>query len=317
MSKADTNIFTSLGTQGLIVLLLCILSIGSSYFHSNLLFELTSHFKVQYFIVSVILLSYFAIVKKQKFVIWLSILVIYNSSFIIPWYSFSNNIGHDQAKEKIKVLHSNVYTANNYKQKFIDLVRHESPDIVFVQETDQKWINALQILKDKYPYFVEIARSDNFGMAIYSKIQLESVNELTNNLFNVPTLSVVVQVNEKKIEFVATHPVPPINYEYFQVRNAQLSFLTKYCSKRQMPVVLVGDLNVSMWSQHYLSLEKEAQLSNSRHGHGILHSWSPMLPFLQIPIDHVLTSKEILVLEMKQGYDIGSDHLPLVVELEI
>jgi len=51
----------------------------------------------------------------------------------------------------------------------------------------------------------------------------------------------------------------------------------------------------------------------------VVPSWPAFLFFkwLMIPIDHCLVSNDIRVVDVKTGASIGSDHLPLIVELEI
>ncbi len=39
--------------------------------------------------------------------------------------------------------------------------------------------------------------------------------------------------------------------------------------------------------------------------------------WLMMPIDHCLVSSDIRVIGVQTGEDVGSDHLPLLVELEI
>ncbi len=315
-SRKNTK-YIILGILEIVAIFLSVLSLGSSFFHDNLLFELTSHFKVQYLAVSILLLLYFSIRKKKKAIVWFAILSIYNSSFVLPWYLSAKDIKSGKASATLKLLHSNVYTANQNKLKLIELIYSEKPDIIIAQEIDNKWAEALTEIEGLYPYNIVLPRTDNFGMALYSKLPLGKAKELTENIFGIPTVSAVIQLNGKEIELISMHTLPPISNEYFKSRNSQLNYITTYSKESRVPLILVGDLNVSMWSQHYLSLEKEAQLSNSRRGFGILPSWSSNIPFTQIPIDHCLISQGIKVLETKLGKDIHSDHLPLIVILAI
>lgn len=76
-----------------------------------------------------------------------------------------------------------------------------------------------------------------------------------------------------------------------------------------------GDLNVTMWSSNYSKLIADSGLANSRKGFGILATWPMFFPLLSIPLDHCLVSPGIGINACRSGPDIGSDHLPLIVEL--
>jgi len=260
---------------------------------------------------------YFSIRRKKKAIAWFAVLSIYNASFVLPWYITHQDIEIDKSKHILKILHSNVYTGNQNKFLLIELINSENPDIVIAQEIDDAWASSLNEIKDRYPYNIILPRSDNFGMALYSKLPIGEAKEITEDIYGIPTVSTTFKFNNQEIELVSTHPLPPTSDDYFKSRNSQLNYITTYCKESEVPLILVGDLNVSMWSEHYLSLEKEAQLSNSRRGFGILPSWSLNLPFTQIPIDHCLISDGIQVVETKLGKDIYSDHLPLIINLAI
>ncbi len=57
------------------------------------------------------------------------------------------------------------------------------------------------------------------------------------------------------------------------------------------------------------------KLSDSEQGFGPQPSWSTELLIPVVPIDHFLVSKDIEVLNRVLGPNIGSDHLPVYVDL--
>jgi endonuclease/exonuclease/phosphatase (EEP) superfamily protein YafD len=109
----------------------------------------------------------------------------------------------------------------------------------------------------------------------------------------------------------------PVGKRLYDTRNTQLSSLVELLDDFSGNKVLVGDLNASVWDIHYRNLEKRSGLRSARRGFGIQPTWPTFLPFAMIPIDHVLVSSEISVSDVRTGRRIGSDHLPLVVTIEL
>ena len=85
------------------------------------------------------------------------------------------------------------------------------------------------------------------------------------------------------------------------------------------PKICVGDLNITPWSPYYRSFVERTKLVNARNGFGLLPSWPTFLFFkcLMLPLDHCLVSDDIRVADARTGEPIGSDHLPLIVEIEL
>jgi endonuclease/exonuclease/phosphatase (EEP) superfamily protein YafD len=81
--------------------------------------------------------------------------------------------------------------------------------------------------------------------------------------------------------------------------------------------MVLGDLNLSPWSPYFGDLLSSAGLRDSREGFGIQASWPTAVPLLRVPIDHVLYSPEVVINHRQIGPDVGSDHLPVVVDFSL
>ena len=121
------------------------------------------------------------------------------------------------------------------------------------------------------------------------------------------------------LSVVTVHPRPPLRRHDFRHRNEQLRDAASMVRALPMPKILVGDFNTSPWSPYYTQLIRHTGLVNARQGFGLLPTWPAFLswPFLMIPIDHCLVSSDIRVIALSTGRNIGSDHLPLIVDMVI
>ena len=108
----------------------------------------------------------------------------------------------------------------------------------------------------------------------------------------------------------------PIGADYIRRRNAQIAAIARHAGTTRHPLVLAGDLNLTMWNDAYRPLVEVAGLHNARKGHGIGPTWPALAP-LGVPIDHILASPGVVLRNFRVLPGIGSDHLPLTAEFGV
>jgi endonuclease/exonuclease/phosphatase (EEP) superfamily protein YafD len=184
-------------------------------------------------------------------------------------------------------------------------------------EVSGQWLDALDSLRESYPYSYAEAREGSFGIALFSRLPFTSATHVDSPPLGYPTIIATMDVEGTTLRLVGTHPMIPTTKQSYADRNEQLVMLAGLSKEHGGTQVLVGDLNASMWDIHYRSLENETGLRNARVGFGIVPTWPTFMPFAMIPIDHVLVSDDISVVELRTGPRVGSDHLPLIVTIAL
>jgi endonuclease/exonuclease/phosphatase (EEP) superfamily protein YafD len=278
--------------------------------------ELFSHFRLQYLLAAAVLAIALFILRSKRWAAVVLILTIINAIPVIPWY-LSHGATAGSAEPRFKLLLSNVYAGNEDSRPLLDLITAEQADFVFLQEVTGRRAEELVQLGERYPYSLNVPREDNFGISVLSRHPFENARIVESPPFNHPTLVVEALISGKAVTLVTTHPVPPLGDTAYDARNIQLASIAELLNSIRGARILIGDLNTTMWAYSYEQLVESTGLVDVRQGSGILPSWPTHLPFAMIPIDHCLVSDELLLRDIRTGPDIGSDHLPLIVELSL
>jgi endonuclease/exonuclease/phosphatase (EEP) superfamily protein YafD len=224
----------------------------------------------------------------------------------------------DQQKQNehiLRVFHANVLTSNRQHQQLVDQIMAAEVDLVILQEVNQRWLDQLRPLDDRFEYRIAVPRSDNFGMVLYSRHPINDHQVHRWSLFDLPNIEAELNVDGRLLRVLAVHPPPPVSGRFFQARNEHFKQVTQRVNQSSTPIVVVGDLNTTQWSGGYRSMVADTGLMNAANGRGFLPTWPTNLWPLMIPIDHCLVSRELEIKEVNTGKSFGSDHLPLLVEL--
>ncbi len=233
---------------------------------------------------------------------------------VVPWYLGGDARPEDPARPYVRLLVSNVYYANRHHGRLLGLVEREDPDVVGLVEVNARWLRKLKRLRASYPYHYEVPDEHYVGLALYSRLPIEDARELElPGEPSTPAIAATLKMPGGDVELVLVHPVSPVGAAFIRQRNAQIAALARHAGAARAPLVLAGDLNLTMWNDAYRPLEEAAGLHNARRGHGIGATWPAIGP-LGVPIDHILASPGVRLRNFRVLPGIGSDHLPVTAE---
>lgn len=219
------------------------------------------------------------------------------------------------ARLRLAVL--NVHSANERHDLVLSFLRNAGADVILLMEVNDRWMRALAPLRGSHPHVIVQSREDNFGIALFSRVPLTGGAVLELGDAEVPSLTAEIAASGQRLVLLGTHPLPPASSTYARFRNSQLRSISEWTRRQRAPFVVFGDLNATPWSPHFTALLHESGLQNSAQGRGLFGSWPAWLPCGRIPLDHCLISPTIHVAGRRLGPAVGSDHLPIVVDLEL
>ena len=298
---------------------------------------LLNHGVIQYVLLLALLLV-LVLLQKTSLLRWAQILAVLfllaiYSFQVLPFYmpSFKKNFSTEST---IKLLSLNVFGKfNKDVSPTVALIEAYKPDVLTLNEYTPEWQQELRqsgVLK-QFPYQVE-GRSH---IATYSRFPIKNSRHFYNQtkLANDVTLETVLDINGRFVTLWASHPPLPIMKYYKKQRAHYENWVTEYKNAKP-PFILAGDFNATPWSANYKYLLENTKLKDSQTGFGLKPSWpayipplfeqklgvplqflNPVVALFQIPIDHVLVSDDFVVLKREVTSSVGSDHLPVYVEL--
>lgn len=307
----------SVSLRGLLqaaALLTLVLSLAMSVNVEHAWWQLFTHFRLQYFAASILLAAALLLMRSQRFAALMIAAAFVNGWYVVPWY-----LGGPSAADGplLRVMQFNVLAQNEDYDRLLRLVERELPDVIVLQEVTAAWQRALGALNSAYPHRLILAREDNFGIALLSRVPLNSITHVASPPSGYPSIVANIDVEGTAVSLIGTHPTTPVTSSNYVSRNIQLQSVTALASAASGPVVIVGDLNATLWDRRYAEVEAAASLRNARQGFGIKPTWPTFLPIAMIPIDHILVSRHFGVSALRTGPSIGSDHLPLFATLVI
>lgn len=275
-------------------------------------FDLFSHFRVQYLIILTGFSGLALLLGHIEISIIGLIFSLINLTTIAPYYLPVHKSSHES--RAYRILLSNVLRPNVEFGKLLQVIKETNPDFMVLIEISELWMSELAPISSNYPYIYTAIRSDNYGMAIFSRFDLYNTQTLYFSDANVPSLVVDANIDGKQLMFIGTHPPPPKSKIENSHRNQQIVNIADFIARKNKPIILLGDLNTTSWSSNFKKLINGSKLKDTRMGFGLQPTWPTHNPLFMVPIDHVLVSAGIRIHNRFTGPAIGSDHRPVIVD---
>lgn len=303
--------------RGLAVVTACVTA-ATFFARWSLWCDVVVSFQPQLLVVSLLILGGLLAVRSWRWSAIAGVCMLLAVVRVAPIYRPAPASDQPTSGPVLRVMLFNVLQDNaRYDDVIAEVLRHD-PDLLVLQECDEIWYERVATLSKSLPQHLHVPGTTNRGMAIFSRAPLLDLRVLDLNNIESRTIGAEIQVGTRRITILASHPWPPAWDLPWRSRNRQLELTADELNSRPGPKLLVGDLNITMWSPFYGDFIRRTGLLNVRQGFGVLPTFPrDELPLLRVPIDHMLVSEDVQVRTCVVGEPCGSDHAPLIVELSL
>lgn len=278
-------------------------------------FELFSHFRVQYFATALVLAALLAWRRRVgpaafalAIALWHGLPALSPSSAAAPATSCSG--------PAVTVATANLQFSNVRPEAFRAWLATRPADLLVIQEVTAAWARELEA-QTAYPHRHIVARQDPYGLALLSRWPLESVTQVDLAGDGLPSLAGSIDAGGRRIRFLGLHTHWPVTPALAAARDAALRDAASLARSAELPLVLLGDLNLTPDSPVFHRLLDESGLQDVMRGRGWRPTWRAGFWPLALRIDHVLVSSGLCVEHAEVGPPIGSDHRPVVARLRL
>lgn len=280
--------------------------------------DLATHFRAQYAWGGLLLAAGLMLCGRLRAAIAPLMLGLVNVWFLLPFYLPHEEPGRSPPPDatRLKVVSMNVYAGSKSYGEVLDYLRETKPDVVLLMELTHAWRKQFEPLEADYPEQHFAARDDAFGIGLIARRKLADVE--IDFLGGQSYVRATCDVDGRTLTLFGIHPFPPLGARGSTMRNTAFAALNAKLREAKGAAIVAGDFNSTSWSPHFADLLAGTTLRDSRLGRGLQPSWSMTHPApLRIPIDHMLVSPEVHLIERRLGPPVGSDHLPVEMEFSI
>jgi endonuclease/exonuclease/phosphatase (EEP) superfamily protein YafD/photosystem II stability/assembly factor-like uncharacterized protein len=235
----------------------------------------------------------------------------------------------EAAGAPLRVAHCNVHVVHPEPERVLEWIEGLDADFVLLEEVTPEWARLLESGLRGWTVNLLSPRPDPSGIALLVprgaregwttlSAELRQMSEIWGER---PAVELRLAGQGVRLAVLGVHLARPVSEFEAQVQAADYRFLQSWCNERRgagEEVLVLGDFNTSPWSHRFRRLLDASGMRDSLAGRGLQGTWPALLPaWLRLPIDHAVHSPGLVVTERRVGPDLGSDHLPLQLELRV
>lgn len=214
---------------------------------------------------------------------------------------------------RLRVVQFNTLYRNQQTELAARVIREANPDVILLEEATNGPKSLANLLLADYPVQTRCGKSRVAGTIVLSRLPASADNAVTCR--NSHALSAIrLSVGGKAITFAAYHGRWPWPYN----QASTIDGLSEDLSRLSHPLVLAGDFNAAPWSE---GVQRVARMTDTKPAPGVRPTWltfrlpGALRPWLGLPIDHVLVSDDLTIVNVERLAFAGSDHLPVLADI--
>jgi endonuclease/exonuclease/phosphatase (EEP) superfamily protein YafD len=282
-------------------------------------FELFAHFRWQIGAAALVLMPAAALLRRRAMLLvaFAALLV-----QVMPalWTGPPAREAHAAAAcdgPRLRIATVNLWYANREPQALLHWLAASEPDVLVLQEVTPAWADALAATVQVYPQRLLLAREDPYGIGLISRLPLGQVSALDLAGDGLPSLQATVDLDGQPLQVLALHTRWPVTPALQRSRDQALQLAAALAGGQPQASIVLGDLNLTPYAPAFAQLIQSSGLRDALDGRAWRPTWQASAWPLALPIDHVLVPPDACVLETAIGPDIGSDHRPVLVTLQL
>ncbi len=219
-----------------------------------------------------------------------------------------------QPKEEVVKLTTGLFYLSNASDQtaLSKVLRESSADVLSIHEVTPVWEQWLEdSLRQVYPYHHTMVDIGLFGMAIYSRLPLTSVD--TFYYEGIPNLRTCFNNSDEDFCVISVHTEPALNELSRQRLEGHLETIAGQIVRMEgVPLIVIGDFNAVSWSDELQKFMDRTGLLQSRSGFMDIQR-----TIGYVPIDHIFHSPRLACTDFVNFSNKNGNHLGILSTFQV
>ncbi|EMI53314.1 endonuclease/exonuclease/phosphatase family protein [Rhodopirellula sallentina] len=220
----------------------------------------------------------------------------------------------------LRMVVSNVEEENDQFEQWTQVIEDADPDILVALEIDERWVDSVSPILERYPYQIIQPQKNWYGMMMLSRYPIveHKIRFLVQE--DIPSIDAILRIEDgRQIRVIAVHPRPPEPWRGNDAtaRDAELTIWGQELAEETGPTLIGGDLNDVAWSATTRLFLRTSGMLDPRRGRGFFNTFHADHWYCRYPLDHIFHSPHFTVSDIHRLPHIGSDHFPMLIDLRL
>ncbi|HKR37270.1 MAG TPA: endonuclease/exonuclease/phosphatase family protein [Steroidobacteraceae bacterium] len=276
--------------------------------------DLFTHFRVQYALLFLVFaIALFAL--RAPLLGAASVLGAVLAAIPIVSYMGVPTARAEAGSASFRVVTFNTWFRNHDYAAIARFLEQTQADVIVLEELSREEGLRLGAHLHSYPH----SHNDpqRHGAIVFARWPIVAAESLTMADGPARAARVTLDWHGTQVTVLGVHLHWPLGPTNTRLRNTELDTIASFAAERTEPLIVAGDFNVTPWSRYFRAALDRSGLNDAAAGHGLAPSWPAQFPPLGIRIDHCLVSRHWRSTDVRLGPSLGSDHLPLIADLEL